>query len=222
MSSSSLPQKISNYDSIDPQAEFLQGLIELQYGYDVKIKLQHLAPKIPWAIGWPENNIAFWNAEAFMWTHKIDKEIRKVISQELAPLSTGRNLDLGCGAYSYVPSVGFDISPKMLNCNDQCVEKITGDLEKPLPLESHSYESITTIFVLNYIQHLHQLLTEIKRILKPNGTFAVVLSVNPINDWQRQKEINSYKSTEWCSFLEQYFSVTVKEVSGLLILWCQA
>ena len=44
--------------------------------------------------------------------NKISKERRLLIEQELKFLFKGKNLDLGCGAYSYFPSVGFDLSEK--------------------------------------------------------------------------------------------------------------
>ncbi len=101
------------------ETAFFQGLLELQYGRNVEKKLRALAGKIPWARGWPDNKQAFWNAEAFMWQRKIDWEKREMIEKELSFLKTGKNLDLGCGAYSYVPgSVGLDISSEMLQLNE--------------------------------------------------------------------------------------------------------
>src|SRR3989338_7306111 len=94
--------------SADPETEFLSGLIELQYGKNVEKELQQYSKKVPWAKGWPLDDKAFWNAEAFMWSRKISKEKRELIKQELEFLAQGKDLDLGCGAYSYVKSIGFD------------------------------------------------------------------------------------------------------------------
>ncbi|MBT4936035.1 class I SAM-dependent methyltransferase [Candidatus Woesearchaeota archaeon] len=182
--------------------DFLCGLMELQYGIDVKEKLCSLSSSVPWAHGWPENVQSFWNAEAFMWSRKISKEKRMLIQQELSFL-TGKNLDIGCGAYSYITSVGFDISPKMLDFNDMCTEKVVGDVEKPLPFPEKSFDSITTIFLLNYVKNHTQLISEITRVLKHNGKFVMVLSSNQINDWQKQKEVNCFRSDEWTRLLQQ-------------------
>ncbi|MDO8656808.1 MAG: hypothetical protein Q7K45_06225, partial [Nanoarchaeota archaeon] len=113
---------------MNPETQFFQGLIELQYGQNVEKKLKALSSKIPWAHGWPQNKESFWNAESFMWSRKIEKETREMIQQELQFLAQGKNLDVGCGAYSYIPSVGFDLSPQMLKLNDICIEKVQGDV----------------------------------------------------------------------------------------------
>lgn len=188
---------------MNPETRFFQGLLELQYGQPVQSKLKKLASKISWARGWPENKESFWNAEAFMWSRKIKKETRALITQELQFLTTGKNLDIGCGAYSYIPSVGFDLSSQMLKLNDSCTEKILGDVERKLPFKDKSFDSVTAIFVLNYVQNYPQLLQEIKRVLKPKGQFAMVLSATKINDWQRQKEVNHFEGKRWKKMLEK-------------------
>ena len=202
---------------MDPEAQFINGLLELQYGLDVQDKLTTIAHNVDWARGWPSNTISFWNAEAFMWSHKIEKKTRQLITNELSSLQ-GTNLDLGCGAYCYIPSTGFDISPKMLDFNDNLKEKVVGDVEKPLAFVDNEFDSVTAIFLLNYVTHYAQLLSEIKRIVK--GTFIMVLSATKVNEWQRQKEKNHYDKEKWVSILENNFSVTVKEKDDLWFFTC--
>ena len=187
----------------DFETEFFSGMIELQYGQEVEDKLKMLSEKISWAKGWPENNVSFWNAEAFMWKRKVEKEKRDLIKNELIFLNKGKNLDLGCGAYSYIPSVGFDFSEKMLQFNDNCLEKVVGDLEKKLPLPDNSFSSVTAIFVLNYVQKCQQLLSEIKRIMKNNGYFVMVLSEKNVNKWHQQKQVHHFSFQEWNSLLKE-------------------
>ncbi|MEK6969010.1 MAG: class I SAM-dependent methyltransferase [Nanoarchaeota archaeon] len=209
---------------MDPETEFLCGLIELQYGLKVQEKLTVLAAKIPWAQNWPEDQQAFWNAEAFMWQHKISQEKRQLISQELKFLIMDlptKNLDLGCGAYSYLPSVGMDFSDKMLQFNDQCTEKITADLESPLPVKDNSFNSVTAIFVLNYIKNYSGLLLEINRVLK-EGVFVMVLYSKQINEWQRQKEVNAFTAEDWKAVLNRAgFIVDFYEKEGLWFFKCK-
>ncbi len=171
--------------------------MELQYGQPVQSKLKKIAASIPWAHGWPENKESFWNAESFMWVRKIEKNVREIIRQELQPLARGKNLDLGCGAYSYIPSVGFDISPQMLQLNELCYEKVQGDVEEKLPFKDKSFDSVTAIFLLNYVENYFELLQEIARALKPKGRFVAIFSASRINEWQRQKEINTFGVKEW-------------------------
>lgn len=204
---------------MNPETTFFQGLIELQYGQKVQSKLQKLSSKIPWAHGWPENKESFWNAEAFMWSRKIEKETRALIQQELQFLAQGKNLDIGCGAYSYIPSVGFDLSPQMLKLNDHCYEKVQGDVENKLPFQDKSFDSATAIFVLNYVKNYEQLIQEIKRVLKPKGYFVMVLSTTKINQWQRQKEVNLFTGKRWKSIMEKEgFKVKLEQTEGLWFL----
>ena len=196
--------------------QFLIGLLELQYNSSISSDLKLLTPKISWAKGWPENNKSFWNAEAFMWRNKIKPCIRENITDELKFLN-GKNLDLGCGSYSYITSIGFDLSEKMLDFNENLIEKVQGNLEFPLPFETDAFDSVTGVFVLNYVQNYQQLFFEIKRILKPEGTFVMILSSHPVKAWQRQKEVHSFDSKKWVSILEDFgFSVTLKKSKKLL------
>jgi len=206
---------------LSDETVFFSGLIELQYGLDVSEKLKEIAKNIEWAKGWPENKKSFWNAEAFMWNHKIEKEKRFLIYEELGFLQGKKNLDLGCGSYSYLKSVGFDISEKMLQFNDNCVQKIVGDLEKKMPFSCSDFGSITVIFVLNYVKNYLQLFKEIKRILCDNGVFVMVLSSNKINKWQREKEENCFSAERWVSVLESFrFKVEFYEKEKLWFFKC--
>ncbi len=206
---------------MDKETQFLSGLLELQYDTADIPSLTKLSSSICWAKGWPVNNHAFWNAEAFMWSKKIDKTIRKIIEDELAFLSTGRNLDLGCGAYSYLHSVGFDLSEKMLQFNERCTQKVIGDLEEKLPFADASFDSATAIFLFNYVNNYHQLFLEIKRILRQNGNFVMILSATPINEWQKQKEVNSCSARDWYLLLEKAgFKINLKEKNNLLFFKC--
>ncbi len=205
----------------NPENEFLKNLIKLQYGIKVQNTLKTQSKKVSWAKGWPKNNTSFWNAEAFMWGHKVDKNIRKLIATELKPLNGKKNLDLGCGSYSYIPSVGFDLSKKMLDFNDNYTEKVEGDLERELPFPNSSFDSATAVFVLNYVKNYPQLLSEINRILKPKGIFAAVLYSKNINLWQRQKEVNKLPKDKWKNkIIQAGFSVKLQEIRNLWFFKC--
>lgn len=206
---------------LDAETKFLCGLIKLQYGRQVEPKLKSLAKQVEWAKGWPEDKEAFWNAEAFMWQHKIDQEKRTLIETELKFWSAGKNLDLGCGAYSYLPSVCLDLAPKMLNLNSRCLQKVLGDLEQPLPFKNEEFDSVTAIFVLNYVQHLSSLLAEIVRVLKSNGTAIFVLSATGVRDWPQQQEVNHYAVKGWLTVLSQQFQVRSYTKKGLNFFVCR-
>lgn len=201
--------------------QFLEGLLELQYNVADLSALAKVASCVSWAKGWPLDSHAFWNAEAFMWPHKISKTVRKIIEQKLSFLRGKKNLDLGCGAYSYLPSVGFDLSEKMLDFNENCYEKVRGSVEKKLPFSDASFESVTAIFLLNYVKNYQQLFQEIWRILQEKGILVMVLSSAPINEWQRQKEVNRFEKERWEMLLQKSgFAVKLKEKENLLFLDC--
>ena len=208
---------------MDAETTFLTGLMELQYGENVVDKLIEASKNVDWAQGWPHNNISFWNAEAFLWSGKISTEKRYLIKEKLAFLNGKRNLDIGCGAYSYIKSsIGFDSSPKMLQFNDQCSEKIVGSLEEKLPFRKSEFDSVTAIFVLNYIKNYRTLFCEIKRILANDGFFVMVLGSQGVNEWQKQKEVNTSSSDEWVDELKKAgFTVKLEQEQDLLFFFCR-
>jgi len=90
-----------------------------------------------------------------------------------------------------------------------------------LPLKDNSFDSVTAVFLLNYVENYKGLLSEIRRVLKDLGRFVVVLSSKKINDWQRQKEVNSFNSEKWKEILEKAgFSIDLKEKEGLWFFRC--
>tara|TARA_Y100000310_G_C20690913_1_gene822129 strand:- start:2366 stop:3001 length:636 start_codon:yes stop_codon:yes gene_type:complete len=208
-------------EELDSETKFLQGLIEIQYTNKFNQELIKVAQHVNWAKGWPEDKEAFWNAEAFMWSRKISKEKRELINKELLFLDKGRNLDLGCGAYSYIKSVGFDFSGKMLQFNDNLVKKVKGNLEKKLPFKENSFDSVTAIFVLNYVENYDSLLGEIMRILNNHGKFVMILFSKSVNEWQKQKELNLLSASKWKEILIMNgFSVEFYEKEKLWFFKC--
>lgn len=207
----------------DWEKEFFAARLELDYGdCNAAEKIKNISRQVPWLEGWPEDRTAFWNGEAFMWQQKIDPKKRAAIAGELHFLEGGKNLDLGCGSYSYIPSVGFDISEKMLLLNENCIERIAGDLEKKLPFADGDFDSVTLIFVLDYVRNCLDLLKEIRRVLKKEGSLVVVQSLAEVNSWQRQKKVNHFTGEGWNSlFLEQGFEVEVHQKEKLVFFNCK-
>ncbi len=206
---------------MDYETDLLSGLIELQHGEKVVDKLKKISKRVSWAKGWPENNPAFWSAEAYMWKWKIEKEKRELITNELKKVCSKNNLDLGAGAYSYISSTCFDFSDKALNLNDNCSKKVVGDLEKNIPFSSEEFNSVTAIFVLNYIDNFVNLLKEIGRVLKEKGTFVAVFGAKGINEWQAVKEKNHFNNLQWNhEFSTLGFKVKSFEKSGLWFFVC--
>ena len=109
----------------------------------------------------------------------------------LPPLEGKTVIDLGCGygehCMEYVRRgaakvVGIDISEKMLEIGkakttkqhiENQVELRLGDAAA-LPFESNSFDAVTVAFGVRNFENLEQGLSEIHRVLKPNGR-AVIL-----------------------------------------------
>lgn len=209
---------------LDKETGFFLRKLEFDYG-DKKAeeKLKEPSKKISWLEGWPEDKKAFWNGEAFMWRNRISKEKRELIRKEPGFLEkkdkqkdgsgkkdkkksrekSEKNLDLGCGSYSYVKSVGFDTAEKMLLLNENLIERVKGDLEKRLPFEDKVFNSATMVFVLDYITNYLDLLREVFRILEKKGQLVVVQSAEEVNIWQRQKAVNRFGFKKWKRILEE-------------------
>ena len=211
--------------------EFISKLLDLQYidfkdnNFDNLIsEMKHLSRDGNWAKGGPEDDVSFWNAEAFMWCNKISANKRKQIQEELLALllidKVNINLDLGAGGFSYIPSIAFDFSKKMLSYNDNAIKKIEGDLGEKLPFEDNYFDSITAIFVFNYVKNLNLILKEIKRVLKKDGICIIVQNAKKINDWQRQKEKNEFNennTSSWFNFFTSFgFEVNLTLKNNLL------
>jgi SAM-dependent methyltransferase len=199
--------------------EYLESLLELQFGQKVEKKLAKLAPKVLWAKGWPQKKKAFWNSEAFMWKCKVDKTERDLITKELKKLGfhNGKNLDIGGGSFSYVPSTVIDCSEKMLLFNENATNIILGDLENKLPINSNSFDSITAIFVLNYVKNLSLLLAEIKRVVKPGGKIMVVQSAIGVSLLHQMHENNNWSKEKWQNlFIGASFNLKFKQKGNLL------
>jgi len=204
----------------DNETEFFLRKLEFDYG-DKKAeqKLRKLSREIGWLKGWPKDKKAFWNGEAFMWRNKISKEKRELIKKELAFLEgkNGKNLDLGCGSYSYVKSIGFDVSEKMLLLNDNLSEKVAGDLEEKLPFEDGEFDSVTMVFVLDYIKNYLGMLKEIGRVLKKKGRLVIVQGET--NEWWGKKRKNKLGMKELREILKgEGFKVKGGKKQGLLFL----
>lgn len=202
---------------MDKETEFFLKKMEFDYGNNKAIKeLKEISKEISWLEGWPEERKAFWNGEAFMWRNKISGEKRELIKKELGFLEGGRNLDLGCGSYSYIKSVGFDVSEKMLLLNGNLSERIGGDLEGKLPFKEREFDSVTLVLVLDYVKNYKGLLKEVWRVLKEKGILMVVQAASEVNEWQGQKAVNKFSFKKWERVLEGVgFKVEFYEKGGL-------
>lgn len=201
----------------------LVTLLEFQHGAASLDTLKKSTLKVPWAKGFPESQEAFWNCEAFLWGRKIEHSKRDLIRKEmLRHCSLDSDiLDIGSGSYCYLPSIAFDCSVKMLQMNDTVVQKILGDLTKKWSFEDDSFDFVTAIFVLNYLEDLEFIFSEVKRVLRNSGKFVVVLSATGVSELHQMHEKQQHCFTSWKNLFHAAFSsVELYEKEGLWFFVC--
>ena len=207
----------------DSEDQLLLQLLELQHAAIEISEVEITAANVSWAKGYPHVKEAFWNCEAFMWQRKIDSKKRTFITQELKKhcLLDTNILDIGSGSYCYLPSVAFDCSLKMLAFNDTAIKKVTGDLEKKWPFDQDEFDTITAVFVLNYLSDLDFVFSEVKRVLRSEGRFITVISATGVSKRHQLQEKNSWSFDIWQQrFLEYFDLLEVYEQEGLYFFVC--
>ncbi len=194
-------------------------------------KATKIADKIPELKGWPKDSKKFWDVEAYAWLGQIPKKIRELIKTELMkriPIG-GLNLSLGSGSYPYIEdSVLLDLSREMLKSVStiKFKSRIEYNLEKgKVPFRSRSFDTVTMVFVIDYLKNLKTVLKEIKRILKKNGKLILVQSEKPINEVYRTQEVNHLLEEDIRSLLEEAgFEVKIskKKIGKTVLLFVEA
>ena len=122
------------------------------------------------------------------WRKKVVKLIGANNPKQILDIATGTG-DLAIMMANLKPDkiTGLDISVGMLEVGKQKIaranlsekiEMIVGDSEN-MPFKDNTFDAITVSFGVRNFANLNKGLTEIKRVLKPGGTFVVLETSNP-------------------------------------------
>ena len=94
-----------------------------------------------------------------------------------------RVLDLMAGWRSHLPdtvqsAVGLGLNAEELADNPQLAERVVHDLnaDPKLPFADASFDAVVCTVSFEYLTQPHQIVAEVKRVLKPGGMFVVTLS----------------------------------------------
>jgi demethylmenaquinone methyltransferase/2-methoxy-6-polyprenyl-1,4-benzoquinol methylase len=118
-----------------------------------------------------------------IWRKKAINKIKPCHPKKILDIATG-TADLAIEASSF-PSVeitGLDLSEKMLEIGKKKIEKKKlqntlklqkGDAEN-LPFEDNSFDAVMVAFGVRNFENLKKGLSEMNRVLKPNGTLMIL------------------------------------------------
>ena len=117
------------------------------------------------------------------WRRKVLKIVSDTQPESILDIATGTgDLAILLSQTKASKIIGLDLSAGMLEVGrekvnelklDQRIEMIQGDSEN-LPFEDNSFDAITVGFGIRNFENLEKGLTEILRVLKPNGIFVIL------------------------------------------------
>ena len=122
------------------------------------------------------------------WRKKVLKIVADKNPQTILDIATGTgDLAILMSSTSASKIIGLDISEGMLDVGKQKIaaqklsnkiEMVLGDSEK-MPYGDDTFDAITVAFGIRNFENLDKGLSEIYRVLKPNGVFVILETSNP-------------------------------------------
>lgn len=165
---------------------------------------------------WPRDPLHTWSRVwEYPYIYYHIKKLRKMFNDNITP----KVIDFGCGVTFFpfmVAKLGYNVL-----CIDrdpvcrrdilkaiQYIDYNPGELnfirttDNKLPFKNEEIDVIYSISVFEHIKNFDEILSEISRILKPNGLFLLTVDIDLRGDARLNK--NDYK--ELVNYLYQYFN----------------
>jgi len=117
------------------------------------------------------------------WRNKVVALVKETQPESILDIATGTgDLAINLTKTNAKKIIGLDISEGMLEVGkkkitnkklEQTITMMVGDSES-LPFENDTFDAITVAFGIRNFENLEKGLSEILRVLKPNGIFAIL------------------------------------------------
>ncbi len=117
------------------------------------------------------------------WRNRVVELVKTTNPETILDIATGTgDLAISLTRTNAKKIIGLDISDGMLEVGrnkiskkdlGSTIEMVLGDSEN-LPFETNSFDAITVAFGVRNFEHLDKGLSEILRVLKPNGIFVIL------------------------------------------------
>lgn len=124
------------------------------------------------------------------WRNKVVKLVAKENPKNILDIATGTgDLAISLTSTNAKKIIGLDISDGMLEVGrqkisskklDSIISMVIGDSED-LPFKDSTFDAVTVAFGVRNFENLEKGLSEILRVLKPNGTFVILETSVPTN-----------------------------------------
>ena len=124
------------------------------------------------------------------WRNKVVKLVAEKNPENILDIATGTgDLAISLTTTDAKEIIGLDISDGMLEVGrqkisskklDHMISMVIGDSED-LPFKTNTFDAITVAFGVRNFENLEKGLTEILRVLKPNGIFVILETSVPTN-----------------------------------------
>lgn len=124
------------------------------------------------------------------WRNKVVKIVSQKQPENILDIATGTgDLAINLASTNAKEIIGLDISNGMLEVGrkkivtkklENIISMVTGDSEN-LPFDDNTFDAITVAFGVRNFENLEKGLSEILRVLKPNGIFVILETSVPTN-----------------------------------------
>lgn len=150
------------------------------------------------------------NRNIFRFNAYVAARYKQVV--KLIPIKAKRILDIGCGDGVLLSLIkrgrlyGVDLDQKSL---DYAATRVKAQLEKApaekLPFKNNYFDTVVATEIIEHLSHPKQMLTETRRVLKPDGRLIITTPVKQPVGLTDKLHHQEFSPDELKTFVGQYF-----------------